>query len=58
MVVPTIYVKLIQYFDSIEQEQVRSICDGFNAMRLNILVGSLPGKTVQSMAGANWPGFT
>ena len=36
MAVPTIYVKLIQYFDSIEQEQVRSICDGFNAMRLNI----------------------
>ena len=36
MAVPTIYVKLIQYFDSIEQDLVRSSCDGFNAMRLNI----------------------
>ena len=36
MAVPTIYVKLIQYFDSIGQEQIRSICDGFKAMRLNI----------------------
>ena len=36
MAVPTIYVKLIQYFDIIEQEQVRKICDGFSRMRLNI----------------------
>jgi malonyl-CoA/methylmalonyl-CoA synthetase len=36
MAVPTIYVKLIQYFDSIDQEQVESICDGFSRMRLNI----------------------
>jgi len=36
MAVPTIYVKLIQYFDNIGQDKVRSICDGFNAMRLNI----------------------
>ena len=36
MAVPTIYVKLIQYFDTIEQEQVRKICDGFSRMRLNI----------------------
>lgn len=36
MAVPTIYVKLIQYFDSIDQEQVRKICDGFARMRLNI----------------------
>ena len=36
MAVPTIYVKLIQYFDSIDDHRVRQICDGFKAMRLNI----------------------
>lgn len=36
MAVPTIYVKLIQYFDSIDPEQVKKICDGFARMRLNI----------------------
>lgn len=36
MAVPTIYVKLMQYFDSIDQEQVQKICDGFARMRLNI----------------------
>jgi malonyl-CoA/methylmalonyl-CoA synthetase len=36
MAVPTIYVKLIQYFDSIEPAQVQKICDGFQPMRLNI----------------------
>jgi malonyl-CoA/methylmalonyl-CoA synthetase len=36
MAVPTIYVKLIQYFDSIDQDQVQKICDGFARMRLNI----------------------
>ncbi|MDA1370802.1 MAG: acyl-CoA synthetase [Proteobacteria bacterium] len=36
MAVPTIYVKLIQYFDTIDAAHVQQICDGFNAMRLNI----------------------
>ncbi len=36
MAVPTIYVKLIQYFDTIDSEQVEKICDGFRPMRLNI----------------------
>lgn len=36
MAVPTIYVKLIQYFDSIEQERVRKICEGFASMRLMV----------------------
>lgn len=36
MAVPTIYIKLIQYFDGIENKRVQSICDGFKAMRLNI----------------------
>ena len=36
MAVPTIYVKLIQYFDTIDAARVQQICDGFNAMRLNI----------------------
>ena len=36
MAVPTIYVKLIQYFDSIETAEVEKICDGFARMRLNI----------------------
>ena len=36
MAVPTIYVKLIQYFEGIEEEEVQKICGGFNAMRLNI----------------------
>jgi len=36
MAVPTIYVKLIQYFETINTSEVRKICDGFRAMRLNI----------------------
>lgn len=36
MAVPTIYVKLIQYFDSIDPAEVQKICDGFKDMRLNI----------------------
>ncbi len=36
MAVPTIYVKLIQYFDSIDAERVQQICAGFEPMRLNI----------------------
>ena len=36
MAVPTHYVKLIQYFDSIDESQVQKICDGFKRMRLNI----------------------
>lgn len=36
MAVPTIYVKLIQYFDSLDQTRVKQICDGFTNMRLNI----------------------
>ena len=36
MAVPTIYVKLIQYFETIEKDVVEKICAGFSAMRLNI----------------------
>jgi len=36
MAVPTIYVKLIQYFDSIEPAFAQDICAGFKPMRLNI----------------------
>ncbi len=36
MAVPTIYVKLIQYFDTIDADQVGNICDGFRTMRLTI----------------------
>jgi malonyl-CoA/methylmalonyl-CoA synthetase len=36
MAVPTIYVKLIQYFDTIDPAEVQKICDGFKEMRLNI----------------------
>ena len=36
MAVPTIYVKLIQYFDSIDGERVQQICAGFKPMRLMI----------------------
>ena len=36
MAVPTIYVKLIQYFETIESDEVEKICAGFSAMRLNI----------------------
>ncbi|PCJ23509.1 MAG: long-chain fatty acid--CoA ligase [SAR86 cluster bacterium] len=36
MAVPTIYVKLIQYFDTIDEAEVKKICDGFRPMRLNI----------------------
>ena len=36
MAVPTIYVKLIQYFDTLDESSVKKICDGFRVMRLNI----------------------
>lgn len=36
MAVPTIYVKLIQYFEQLDQPTVKQICAGFAAMRLNI----------------------
>ena len=36
MAVPTIYVKLIQYFETISEDEVEKICAGFKAMRLNI----------------------
>ena len=36
MAVPTIYVKLIQYFETIGEDEVEKICAGFKAMRLNI----------------------
>ncbi len=36
MAVPTIYVKIIQYLDSLEPEQRQAICAGFGAMRLNV----------------------
>lgn len=36
MAVPTIYVKLIQYFEGIDKAAVERICEGFGRMRLNI----------------------
>ena len=36
MAVPTIYVKLMQYFETIDQAEVQKIRDGFSPMRLNI----------------------
>ena len=36
MAVPTVYVKLIQHFESIGQDQAASICEGFGRMRLNV----------------------
>ncbi len=36
MAVPTIYVKLLQYFETLDQETVEKICAGFRGMRLNI----------------------
>ncbi|MED5314878.1 MAG: acyl-CoA synthetase [Pseudomonadota bacterium] len=36
MAVPTIYVKLIDYLEALEDEQARLICEGFANMRLNV----------------------
>jgi malonyl-CoA/methylmalonyl-CoA synthetase len=36
MAVPTIYVKLLQHLDGLDEAQARSICEGFGAMRLNV----------------------
>ncbi|EED33386.1 AMP-dependent synthetase and ligase [gamma proteobacterium NOR5-3] len=36
MAVPTIYVKLIQYFETIDAAALAEICAGFRAMRLNV----------------------
>ena len=36
MAVPTIYVKLIDYLEGLEDEQTDLICEGFANMRLNV----------------------
>ena len=36
MAVPTIYVKLIDYLEALEDEQATQVCDGFANMRLNV----------------------
>ena len=36
MAVPTIYVKLIDYLNSLDAETAKAVCDGFAAMRLNV----------------------
>ncbi len=36
MAVPTIYVKIIQYLESLKPEQREAICAGFGSMRLNV----------------------
>lgn len=36
MAVPTIYVKLVEYLDGLEEGTAKAICDGFAAMRLNV----------------------
>jgi malonyl-CoA/methylmalonyl-CoA synthetase len=36
MAVPTIYVKLLQHFDTLADADVKAIADGFASMRLNI----------------------
>ena len=36
MAVPTIYVKLIQYLDELDEPQRQAICSGFSNMRLNV----------------------
>src|SRR5690606_31519944 len=36
MAVPTIYVKILQYFEGLDDSEVERICRGFGAMRLNV----------------------
>ncbi len=36
MAVPTVYVKLIQYLEKQDENEVAAVCAGFKAMRLNI----------------------
>jgi malonyl-CoA/methylmalonyl-CoA synthetase len=36
MAVPTIYVKMLQYFEGLEESEAERICHGFGAMRLNV----------------------
>jgi len=36
MAVPTVYVKLIQYLEQQDEQEVEAVCAGFKAMRLNI----------------------
>lgn len=36
MAVPTIYVKLIDFLDTVDAGQVQEICNGFGGMRLNV----------------------
>ncbi|WP_150293299.1 acyl-CoA synthetase [Sphingobium estronivorans] len=36
MAVPTIYVKLLDYLESLDEAEAQAICDGFAAMRLNV----------------------
>lgn len=36
MAVPTVYVKFIQHFGKITEQEAKAICEGFGAMRLNV----------------------
>jgi malonyl-CoA/methylmalonyl-CoA synthetase len=36
MAVPTIYVKLIDYLNSLDEARAKAVCEGFAAMRLNV----------------------
>lgn len=36
MAVPTIYVKLLEYLDGLDERKANAVCDGFAAMRLNV----------------------
>lgn len=36
MAVPTVYVKIIQYLESVPETDQQAICQGFKAMRLNV----------------------
>ena len=36
MAVPTIYIRLLDYLETLDADQATAVCDGFGAMRLNV----------------------
>ena len=54
MAVPTIYLKLLQHLETLNEEERQGVCEGFRAMRLNVCGSAACAKTLFE----NWRAFT
>ena len=58
MAVPTIYVKLIDYLQRLDDQQLDAICEGFANMRLNVSGSAACPTGVFEVASSDWSGIT